>query len=384
MKIRPFLSHRRKNATAVARLKQILELYGAGGWKDTDDLRMGASTEPEIRRAIFEQTSGFIWWGTTQALKSTIINELEIPAALDRAQTESLYPLVPLFIDLSPGRDHKEIEGALGERAGELLGRNGFIKGEGEPAENFRRRVAGRYVRDAVGFLPATPVTVSFRALSEPSGEHDLTFDWRSVFYARSRDLAVGSLPLLLDALSNAREAFQARESSPQLWLDLDLPLPLAFLVGFEWRITTRLRLHIKQRTGSSFAWVEADGPLSEAPSAIPRRFDRDGPVVVAVSCKDPLEEVAQSYAEEIQASELLILHVPGAIDECQMRALARRTADELGKLNDRSVDKHLLIRGPVALATMIGAASNACGPVTIPFWDGARYVAPIVAGGVH
>ena len=81
MKIRPFLSHKRENAKVVARLKGSLELYGAGGWKDTDDLALGASTEQEIRRAILEETGGFVWWGTDKALGSRIINGLEIPAA---------------------------------------------------------------------------------------------------------------------------------------------------------------------------------------------------------------------------------------------------------------------------------------------------------------
>jgi hypothetical protein len=101
---------------------------------------------------------------------------------------------------------------------------------------------------------------VTLRVLSEPTGEHDLTFDWRSVFEERSRHLSDGALTTLVDALSNAREAIQAREVSPEVLLDADLPLPLAFLVGYEWRITTRLRLRVWQRTGSSYAWVEADG----------------------------------------------------------------------------------------------------------------------------
>jgi hypothetical protein len=60
---------------------------------------------------------------------------------------------------------------------------------------------------------------------------------------------------------------------------------------------------------------------------------------------------------------------------------LARRGANELRALNNRGVEKHLLIRGPTSLAIMIGAASNACGPVTVPFWDGTHYASPILVG---
>jgi hypothetical protein len=201
------------------------------------------------------------------------------------------------------------------------------------------------------------------------------------VFQGRSRLLNDEALPALVDILSNARDAFQAREGSPEVMLDSDLPLPLAFLVGYEWRITTRVRLHVWQRTGSSYAWVEADGPTAAAPEPETERLDREGPVVIAVSCKEPLYEIAKRYAVEQSASELVTLHAPGLLDASQMRSLARKAADRLRDSNARGMQKHLLIRGPEAVATMIGAASNACGPVTLPFWNGTGYVSPIIVG---
>jgi hypothetical protein len=52
-----------------------------------------------------------------------------------------------------------------------------------------------------------------------------------------------------------------------------------------------------------------------------------------------------------------------------------------LRDLNDRGLVKYLLMKGPVALATMLGAASNASGPVKVPFWDGSCYVSPMAVG---
>jgi len=151
--------------------------------------------------------------------------------------------------------------------------------------------------------------------------------------------------------------------------------------VGYEWRITTRIRLELRQRTGSAFAWIEADGPEEKASAPVAERFDRDGPAVVAVSCKNSLEVPARRYAKDVSASKLILIHEPGLIGAGRMRSLARAAADELRTLNDRGVAKHLLIRGPSSLAVLIGAASNACGPVTAPFWDGARYVSPVAVG---
>jgi hypothetical protein len=81
-------------------------------------------------------------------------------------------------------------------------------------------------------------------------------------------------------------------------------------------------------------------------------------------------------------ASELVLLHIPGLLDGTGLRALARAVAGQLRAVNDRTVDKHLLIRGPGALVVMCGAESNATGPVALPFWDGSKYVSPIVVGG--
>lgn len=381
MKVRPFLSHKREDALVVSRLKATLCLYGAGGWKDTDDLRVGVHTPSAIRKAILEETGGFVWWGTRKALGSDVINCLEVPTALERTDAQPLYPLIPIFVDISPGKDRAEIEEAIGARTENFLDRNGVVRGRSEGAGAFRQRIAQRYVRDAIQFITDNPTTVAFRALSEPSGDHDLTFDWRAVIGERSRRLEANSIPILLDALAIAREAFQSRSESPQLRLDLDLPLPLALLVGYEWRITTRLRLEFRQRTGSSFTWIDADGSVAEAPKPKMKSFDRDGPTVVAVSCKDSLRRSACRYAEDISASELVMFHEPGLIDARRLRALARRGADELRALNNRGKEKHLLIRGPTSLAAMIGAASNACGLVTVPFWDGTHYVWPLLVG---
>jgi hypothetical protein len=381
MKIRPFLSHKREDALVVTRLKATLCLYGAGGWKDTDDLRIGAHTPAAIRKTILEETGGFVWWGTRKALDSKVINRLEIPTALERAGAQPFYPLVPVFANISPSKDRVEIEEAIGEHTEDFLDRNGIVRGRSESTGTFRRRIARRYVRDAVPSITGDSTTVAFRALSAPSGNHELTFDWRAVIDERSRRLEAGSVPILLDALVNAREAFQSLSDSPRLRLDLDLPLPLAMLVGYEWRITTRLQLKLRQRTGSLSAWIDADGAVAKAPVPRMKSFDRDGPTVVAVSCKDSLEEPGRRYAEEINASKLIMFYKPGLIDVQHMRALARRGADELRALNDREADKHLLIRGPTSLAVMLGTACNACGPITLPFWDGTGYVSSVVIG---
>jgi len=169
--------------------------------------------------------------------------------------------------------------------------------------------------------------------------------------------------------------------SSPALLLDLDLPLPLAFLTGYQWRTTTRLRLAVRQRTGVSFATIQSDGPITDPPRPTRKSLPTPGPTVLAISCRTDLAHAAERYAEEVGARELIKLHVPGLLDDAGLRGLARACADQLQQLNHRGIPKHLLILGPAALAVFAGAAANATGPVTLPFWDGIRYVQPLIAG---
>jgi hypothetical protein len=387
--IKPFLSYKRQDAAAIDQLREALKIYGAGGWKDTEDLRLGDRTQEAIRRAILEETGGLIWWGTRLVLSSRFVNEVEIPTAFSRKSAEPLYPVVPLFIDLEPGRDadREIIRRALLDYGDALLDCNGLVRRRSETNKEFGRRVARRYVRDAVNALAARKggnsprLSAEMRILSEPTSECDLTFYWRRFLDPGSRSLAPGAFELITDALATARDAFQGA-SATHLLLDLDLPLPLAFLVGYEWRITTRLRLTVNQRTGVSFTEVDSDGDVARAPEAVHERLGGDGPAVVAVSCLDGLGDPARRYASQVGARELVTLHIPGILDAAAIRSLARACARELRALNHRRIDKHLLMLGPAALAVFAGAAANACGSLRIPFWDGSNYVQPLTIKG--
>jgi hypothetical protein len=384
--IRPFLSHRREDASDVILLRETLKVYGAGGWKDTEDLAIGERTREGVRRAIFEDTGGFLWWGTPSILESSFVNDVEIPAAFDRREVDPSYPIVPLFVRLRPGGDRDAIKVAVGSRAGDLLECNGLICSDGETVEAFCRTVAKRYVSDAVkamqgGGKGGERVEAEMRALSEPTGERDLTFDWRGLIDPRARTLAPEADQRITEAVTVVRQALQGAFSAPHVLLDLDLPLPLAFLVGYEWRITARLRLTILQRTGVSYAEIHGDGKIAELDPPERMPLAGDGPAVVAVSCGDGLGEAATSYAAELGARELVTLHNPGILDAAEIRALARATARVLRDLSNRGVEKHLIMLGPEALAVFAGAALNASGRIVVPFWNGVRYVEPIVVG---
>lgn len=379
--IKPFLSHKREDSQAVAKLRDALKTYGAGGWKDTEDLSIGVQTEDGIRDAIHNHTGGFIWWGTGRILESMVVNKIEIPTAFERRNSEPSYPIVPLFIDLDPGKEDDviRIKKAVGDLGETLLAFNGIIKDPYETLKAFCRRVAIRYVHDAVmAFNCDESVSVEIRSMSEPTGNSKLIFDWRDLFDPDSRLLLHDGYNQLVDVLRTVREALQSISPSPHIILDQDLPLPLAFLVGHEWRITARLRLTIRQRTGATFDDIDGDGEIGTIPAPISEPLMGGGPVVLVVSCRSGLSGIKEKYADRVGAREILTLHIDGILSTPEIRGLARACADELRRLNNYGIEKHLLMLGPSSLAILAGAASNASGSVITPFWDGSNYVNPI------
>lgn len=383
MRYRPFLSHKRQRARTVAYLKQQLCVRGGGGWKDTDDIPLGVDFLANCQTAIEHETGGFIWWGTRDTLGSPIICETELPTALDRAKSDASYPVVPVLVDLKPGRDSAAIEAAIGPAyAKRLLSTNGILQRNGQSLRELARETARRYVAQLVRGLPAGPVDVAITAFRAPTEQHDLTLDWRSLFNTNSRELAPGAQETIVEALSDIRSALQARERSPEVHVELALPLPLAMLVGHEWRWTTQLKttLNTLNPATGQMLTVAPGGPRSRlAPAVRTGAPAGAGPFVLAVSVGSPLGATVERYADEHGACAFEEMHVDrdageDPLDADDIRALAVLVVKRLNELHASGREKHLLLRCPANLAAAIGLASNGTGPTWVPFYDGHDY----------
>lgn len=173
---------------------------------------------------------------------------------------------------------------------------------------------------------------------------------------------------------------------SPELELTLNLPLPLAMLLGYEWRVASRLRLTIRQRTRSGIVVITGDAADVTGPGAWPawdeEDLGRDGPTVAALATtQQSLAGPLTAYAAAVGAGRTVSLHVPSELDAVDIRGLARHAAAKLREVGQQSARPHFLLAGPNGLATLIGAGSNANGPVVVPFWDGNAYVSPLIIG---
>jgi hypothetical protein len=379
---KPFLSHKREDAADMEALRDELLMRGAGGWQDTREVRLGQRWMAAFRPAIRKETGGFIWYGTRKALTSTTICKVEVPLALRRARRQNGggYPVIPLFVDLRPGRDTDAIKQAFGARRGQqLLDLNGVIRGDGEDLESFAKRAARQYIKDLIREHAGDQLRIAITTGREPTGQHDLSLDWRRLVDGDGRLSDPGALATIVETLADIRQALQTKSSYPHITVEPHVRLPLAALIGWEWNRVRPLRLTVQQPSAAGMQTVEdlpADPRKWGAPEMTPQTGD--GPAVVAVSVGKRLGDAVHRYAATQRARETCCLHV--ALDELPDRTLspedissiAMWTVDQLAELNDRGVEKHLLLLGPASLAVRIGAAANGTGRTWMPFWDGA------------
>lgn len=381
MAYQPFLSYKHEDSKAIDLLRKELTLRGAGGWQDIHDLSIGRRWKAAIMRAIGRDTGGFIWWGTRRSLSSRTICKREIPRALRRSRRRrgQPYPVVPLFVDLSPSADKEEIEDALGRRRAQLLlDLQGEVREPRETIAAFARRTARRYVKDLVRSHGDHLLRVAISGGRELTGEHDLCLDWRPLLDEHGRAVDQTVVPELVETLADIREAAQSAGAVPRIVVEPHLRLPLAALVGWEWNAVRPVELTVRQLATTGLIDVPAQ-PAADVDSADVREadLDGDGPAVLAVSVGKDLGATVERYAVGQNARSRLHLHVPTAepanptLTPAEIAGVANWTVAQLAEFNTDGGEKHLLLLGPVSLAVRIGAGANGTGRTYVPFWDG-------------
>lgn len=379
MSIGPFLSHKREDAPQLDRLQAELALRGPAGWQDVRNLRLGHRWRQAFRKAIGRDTDGFIWWGTKRSLESQTITREEVPRALRRARSRwrRPYPVVPLFVDLSPGRDRKLLEQAFGKRrARALTAQHGAIKDPKETIKEFAQRAARQYVKDLIriesrrGVLP-----VAISGGRQPNAGPELSLDWRPLLddgYLADED----SLAVLRETLADIRDAAHETATLPRFEVELHMRLPLAALVGWEWNRARPVSLEVWQSSPAArFLTSERPDVPVELPAAEVTSLDGDGPAILAVSTVKSLQGALQRYAQRQGARRIVHLHLPGdaegLVNRNEIACASDWVVRELAALNDEGLSKHMILLTPVSLAVWIGAKAHGTGKTWIPFWNG-------------
>ena len=386
MSLRPFLCHARADRSRLEVFSTELSIAGADGWQDVNDLRLGRRNKREIRRVLAEEAGGLIWFGTPAATNSKFIRRVEVPAALVRSNRGD-FPLVPVFADLRPSelRAVRFCWPRWRTSLARLIDHNGIIRDDGEADELLWQRASHAYVRHAVLARGNQPARVAISCVAAPERTADIVLDWRSLIGA-SRTMDPRGPARAHAALANLRKAFQ-EAGAKRIEVSAQLFLPLAVLVGLEFAPMTGLTLVVEQRTQTTTRWISVEelaDPFDSADVEVERQIRGGvGPTVVVVSTPEPIVGAVARYCDQINAREVITLHAATLLDRPMTGVLARQVAAILADLTDRGVEKHLLIRGPVSLAVLIGAAGNTMGRTTVPLWNGDGGYGPgLVLGG--
>ncbi len=393
MSARPFLSHKREDASDLELLRAELALRGAAGWQDVHELRLGERWKRRFLLAIGRDTNGFIWWGTRRSLSSTTICKLELPRALRRARPRwyrrRTYPVVPLFVDLSPNADREAIAKALGaKRAAQLGNLHGVVREQEEPIERFARRAARQYIKDVVRSRPTAPLRIEISGGRQPTLNSDLALDWRDLLDERGDPISETAVAVLTETLADIREAAQGSARLPHFVVEPHLRVPLGALVGWEWNKVRPVKLDVVQ-VATAGSCLVSDEHLEkvELPEAEANELGGEGPGVVAISVGNSLKQTLVRYGEETEARETIHLHLPleegRLLNGPEIVAGGAWAVQELARLHDHGSEKHLIVLGPVSMAVWIGANAHGTGKTWVPFWDGeSGYSGGIEIGG--
>jgi hypothetical protein len=290
------------------------------------------------------------------------------------------YPVVPLFVDLSPEADPEAIQRAFGRRRGKALcDCNGLVRRSGERIAEFAALAARRYVKDLIREHQGEDLRIAITGGRELTGGYDLALDWRGMLDDGGRLRDSAGLPLLVETLSDIRFAAQSRAGVPQITVEPHLRLPLGVLVGWEWNRVWPSRSDFGHRLDGGWRPSPQDPRPSGASGAFLRRGRTSRRCIV---CRQEPRRHDLALRGRHQRPGATHLHLDGSLDAAGICDIANWTIEQLASLNSRAISKHLLLLGPVSLAVRIGASANGTGRTTIPFWDSGTDYGPSVLIG--
>lgn len=183
---------------------------------------------------------------------------------------------------------------------------------------------------------------------------------------------------MLLPELSRLRDQLKRGYTSPiTIALRAKARLSAAYAFGYVFRATAGFRLHIQQRTiRNQTVWWGSDEPLVESALLQIKSVSMStestdisievsiGNLDVGVDAEVYIEQHQLSVRERLQISQL---NGPQSVkDGAHALAIARQIRSSIIAVRNRAQTRtvHLFGAMPVALAVLLGAQLNACGPI--------------------
>jgi hypothetical protein len=397
-----FISYRRAWTAEVEQLAATLRLRGLQVFTDLSDpsALTGASTFDALRRTIREDCSAFLLYVTRDIPDSSTVRDLEVVEALDAADRDPRFLLLPFYRDISPS----EVRDSMAPHGLRLSAANGVVaipppgvSGVGPGAPDVggdalhawleaRRRDAARLLLDHVlrSTGPVARIGIQTRATGPSAGDFDLLLDWSSAYpdgHAEPAGCASAHAAITDVVERLGRTATRRLAVFPKAHLSAGVLLGAAFPrpSGFTLDIDQNGEVWSSARQGK---WQPGDAAdAADDPSFlrfVPRQLDpssKDIALIVAISRPETVAAAdAAMAAMGIKLGGRIVVEPREGASRRSIpsAAAARATAEKLAQtlMDARKAwgigVTHVFIAAPFALAVLIGHELNGLGPLCI------------------
>ena len=336
-----FLSYSRYDLNDILRFARVLKIYGIHTWQDLENLGTGLS-EVRIRNAIQNETSGFIFYSTSQSVSSEFVRQVELKEAEIANRNNPNYAIVPVFcLPLS------ETDAALtGTLTIPISCFNGVIvdltNDDDRWAVNDASHRAAALVLQQLILDGQDPLSIGLTSKQTPQNDVSLDIDFSPFFESGLPENQEWNtdFPRALDRI----KSFLVARSFARLRLRTFAHLSLGLLFGFVFRERTRFCLEIEQTTrgtGTTIWTTTARAlPHSLAMNEYPAQLGSKS-LCVKINLVARDDASVPAYADKADLHYRVLLdcvppQYPHIISNGEAIAIARDLADKIKEIHGR------------------------------------------------
>jgi hypothetical protein len=385
-------------AAEVHVLAEELRLRGISPWLDTEGgFTPGQRTPAEARRALREDTWGLLLYASPGALGRPFIRDVELRSALDLADSDHTYSIIPVprglgFQELarqSQSQVGDDLTLAHGCRAFQDLPEACLTPEEVRPRSvTAARDVLAGYLRDLArspNGRSDLPVLVTSKVEAPPLADEVLHIDAAPTL--RGRPAPLGAWERVMRGLLDVRDALAASFRRPQIHIRGSFHLSLGGLLGRVFAKPSTFGVSVEQ--GRTIWPTETDQDTAQ-PVATSLRDGAPGvgSLFVEVSITQHVRGGVRGFTMRTGLEPCASVRVvpPGGPSRDAVRdagvchSMAEATARAVREAcAQRYVQEiHLFMASPQAFAVMLGRELTALCPIQLYEFDGLHYAPSI------
>ena len=369
-----FISYSREDLDEVREIVTILQVAGIPIWQDIDSLDIGL-TEDQIRKAIWEDCSIFIFYATSKSITSDFIRNIEIKEAYQKFQSDNKFSIVPIFKD-SIDNVNASLKGVID---GDISRFNGVVIKPGksmmEISQKLRKNILNTVLEQGgekkvrIAIMTYSPTPADFKPM--------LNLDWSEL------ELPHGLLTqniwtdYIRPALSDIKKNL-AKNNRMNLEIFSKAQPQVGIAFGYIFRKETGFLLDIRHFDQIWSTSADETNPFYLSCKDIPGDISSKD-LALTVSITQNIDNVMgklqgidinfRAFLNCSPINEKPAYKIPDGIEAAAMAGEIRKAILD-AKRKYSVTDIHIFAAIPLALAYLIGWRLNACGRIHLYDYD--------------